>query len=72
MLTKPKKRRNWKRMALLGSVEIRNSKKVRAENRALLGGIDVLLKLLRTVDMQGRNGTGWEERGRRYIGQLRP
>ncbi len=72
MLTKPNKRCNWKRRALLQEAEIRNSKRVRRENRALLGGIDALLKLLRAVDLQGRNGTGWEERGWTYIKRLRP
>jgi len=71
-MTKSKKRRNWKRTCILRGVEIKNLKSIRSENRALLCGIDMLIKLLRAVDMQGRNGTGWEARGRRYIKSLRP
>lgn len=66
------KRHNWKRLALLRGAEIRNIKRERLANRGLRKGIDTLLKLLAAVDAQGRNGTGWEEHGRRFVKELLP
>lgn len=68
MLTK-RRRRNWKRLALLRGAEIRGLKKHRVRNRGLHKGIVVLLNLLRAVDKQSTNGSGWEEYGKQQVRQ---
>ena len=70
MLMEVKKRRkNWRRLALLRGAEIRAIKKHRQENKKLHKNIVILLQLLDAVDKQGRNGNGWKAHGEKLIQQ---